>query len=98
MCLYRYRYTYICTCVFKGTKSYDYTFTVISNGKRNGNSTMQYILFLHSNIQTAKFYHFFFTKFLKSICSMMKYTFYPTFKHINHLISYITVSLNAGIC
>lgn len=43
--------------------------------KEMGNSTMQYSLstFKHSNC--AKFYHFYFTKFLKSICFMMKYTF-----------------------
>ena len=33
---------------------------------------------LHSNC--AKFHHFFFTKFLKSICFMMKYTFLSQFR------------------
>lgn len=84
-------------CVFKDTKRerYDYKFTVIANGKRNGkfqNAT------LPSTFNQPNSTIFFFTKFLKSICSMMKYTFYPTFKHTKYFISYITGSLNAGKC
>lgn len=47
--------------------------------KEIGNFTMQYSLSTFKHSSCAKFYHFFFTKFLKSICFMMKYTFLSQF-------------------
>ena len=93
VCIYIYMYIF----VFKDTERdrYDYKFTAVASGKRNGkfqNATFP------STFKQPNSTIFFFTKFLKSICSMMKYTFYPTFKHTKYFISYIMGSLNAGKC